>query len=134
MIGNLFSKYIGRKFLVFLLGTLLFIFVKKFTDVYWLYVAAIYLASNVLARIKESSFEIAEDSSKLTKFIARYAGRKFLVFSTGTILYLLTDKLSAESWVILAGMYCGANVLIDFMPSIGASVTPIKEKINKSTV
>jgi hypothetical protein len=87
MVGTLFSKYIGRKFLVFIVGTLMFLFVAKFTDMYWLYVAAIYLTANVLARIKESSFEIPEESSRATRFIAKYLGRKFLVFAVGTILY-----------------------------------------------
>lgn len=129
MVGDLFSKYIGRKFLVFIVGTLLFLFAEKFTDTYWLYVAAIYLTANVLARVKENSFEILKDSAWITKFIAKYLGRKFLVFATGTILYIFRVKFSTESWIILAGMYCGANVLVDFMPAIGASFKALGEKI-----
>lgn len=130
MFGDLMTKYIGRKFLVFIVGTVIFLFCEKFTDIHWLYVAAIYLASNVLARVQESSFEVAEDTTWITKIIARYFGRKFLVFLTGTALFFFKEKFSTDSWLILSGMYCGSNVLVDFMPSIGATLKAIGGKLD----
>lgn len=49
----------------------------------------------------------------ITQFITtKLTGRKFLAFLTGTVA-LFTGFLSQENWLILAGIYVGAEALID---------------------
>lgn len=118
MVGKLLEKYIGRKFLIFLIATLAFLFLDKMEDMHWLLAASIYMAANIVSKLGGVDIKPTEDISKTALFISKYLGRKFIVVVTGTLLFWLNAKFKVDTWLILIGVYSGAAVTVDFIPNI----------------
>ena len=51
----------------------------------------------------------------------RLSYRKLLVWATGTVIFLATDKLEAEHWLYLSLVYMGADAISRLVSSRGAN-------------